>query len=121
MSAANPEKSLPGKLAQKARLAGFRKMIEGYIFSMGQQRAAEWYKEQTYISLGFLLFACAHLGIDSCPIEGYDKAKAEKILGLGEMGLQLATIVAIGYRSKEDAHSKDKKVRFERKEVFTEI
>ena len=115
---ANPEKSLAGKAAQAARLAGYRKMIEGYSLSIGKARTSEWCHEQCYIALGFLLSACAHLNIDSCPIEGYDKAAVEKLLGLPEKGLQVATVVPVGCRAKDDAHAKENKVRFRKEEVF---
>jgi len=118
---ANPEKSLVGKAAQAARLAGYRKMIEGYALSMGKARTSEWCKEQAYIALGFLLFACAHLNIDSCPIEGYNKAEVEKLLGLPEKGLQVATVVPVGYRAKDDSHARESKVRFRKEELFLEI
>ena len=118
---ANPEKSLAGKAAQAARLADYRKMIEGYSLSMGKERTSQWCREQCYIALGFLLSACAHLNIDSCPIEGYNKAEVEKLLGLPEKGLQAATVVPVGYRAKDDAHARENKVRFSKEEVFLGI
>ena len=117
----NPEKTLRGKAAQAVRLAGYRKMIEGYALSMGKAKTAQWCKEQCYIALGFLLSACARLGIDSCPIEGYDKGKVEKLLGLPEIGLQVATVVPVGYRAKDDAHSREGKVRFKKEIVILDI
>ena len=118
---ANPEKSLAGKAAQAARLAGYRKMIEGYALSLGKERTSQWCKEQSYIALGFLLSACAHQNVDSCPIEGYNKGEVEKLLGLSEIGLQVATIVPVGYRAKDDWYSKESKVRFKKEDVFLEI
>jgi nitroreductase / dihydropteridine reductase len=121
LSDANPEKSIAGKIAQKARLAAYRKVIEGYVFAMGREKTAEWNKKQAYIALGFLLSACAHLGIDSCPIEGYNKGQAEKILGLDSMGLEIVTMVPIGFRSKNDKHASENKARFAKKDVAVEI
>ena len=118
---ANPKKSLSGKAAQAVQLAGYRKMIEGYALSMGKEKASQWCKEQGYIALGFLLSACAHLGIDSCPIEGYDKGKVEALLGLPEIGLQAATVVPIGYRAKDDSHARENKVRFKKEVVILDI
>ena len=117
----NPEKTLRGKAAQAVRLAGYLKMIEGYALSMGKARTSEWCREQSYIALGFLLSACAHLKIDSCPIEGYDKGKVEKLLGLPEIGLQVATIVPVGYRAKDDSHAREGKVRFGKDIVILDI
>ena len=121
MASANPVESTAGKIVQAAKLAGYRKMIEGNAFSMGKEKTAVWNKKQAYIALGFLLFACAQLGIDSCPIEGYGKEQAEKALGLDKMGLEIATVVPVGYRAKDDTHAKESKVRFSKEEVVLEI
>ena len=118
---ANPEKSLAGKAAQAARLAGYRKMVEGYALSMGKDRTSQWCHQQCYIALGFLLSACAHLNVDACPIEGYNKGEVEKLLGLPEIGLQAATVVPVGYRAKDDAHARENKVRFGKEDIFLEI
>jgi nitroreductase len=96
-------------------------MIEGYALSMGKARTSEWCREQSYIALGFLLSACAHLGIDSCPIEGYNKSEVEKLLGLPEIGLQAATVVPVGYRAKDDAHARENKVRFKKENIVLDI
>ncbi len=117
----NPVTGMVEKTAQKARLAGFKKVIEGYLASLSKERKSEWYKEQTYIAQGFLLFACAQMRIDACPMEGYLKSEVEKILGLEKLGLELVTIVPIGYRSATDKHASEKKVRFAKKDVFIEM
>lgn len=63
--------------------------------------ATSWSSKQTYIHLGFAMAACAELGIDSCPLEGFRPGKYSKILSLP--GNLLPTLVLpIGYRSGED-------------------
>lgn len=65
----------------------------------------EWACRQTYIALGNMLTAAAEIGIDSCPIEGFDREKVEKILAdeklidLNEFGV--SCMAAFGYRAKE--------------------
>jgi nitroreductase / dihydropteridine reductase len=44
--------------------------------------AKAWAQKQCYIGLGFGLAACAELGIDSCPMEGFAPAEFDAILGL---------------------------------------
>jgi nitroreductase len=73
---------------------------------LGNDRAVfEWAARQTYIALGNMMTAAAQIGIDSCPIEGFDKAAVEKLLeqeGLldpDESGI--ACMAAFGYRAKE--------------------
>lgn len=65
----------------------------------------DWACRQTYIALGNMMTAAAQIGIDSCPIEGFNFDKAQKILdaeGLLEDGkLGISVMVAFGYRDKE--------------------
>ena len=42
-------------------------------------------------------------------------------MGLSEIGLQVATIVPVGYRAKDDSHANESKVRFKMEDVFLEI
>lgn len=55
---------------------------------------------QAYIALGFAMLAAAELGVDCCPMEGFDAATVDEILGLKEMGLKSVTLLPIGYRQE---------------------
>ena len=57
-----------------------------------------WTSRQTYIAAGNMMTAGAVLGIDSCPIEGFDKNQVEEILGLDTTKHQLAMVLPFGYR-----------------------
>jgi len=50
-------------------LDGYKNMILGFIEGKSQDDLAIWLSKQTYIAQGFLLSACAMLGIDACPME----------------------------------------------------
>jgi nitroreductase len=41
----------------------------------------DWAGKQTYIALANIMTAAALIGIDSCPIEGFDMDAVNKILG----------------------------------------
>jgi nitroreductase len=62
----------------------------------------DWSCRQAYISLANMMTAAAMIGIDSCPIEGFNQQNAEAVLneaGLLEDGrFGLAVMVAFGYR-----------------------
>ena len=45
--------------------------------------------------------AAANLKVDSTPMEGFDYAAFDEILGLKEKGLQSAVALALGYRDEE--------------------
>ncbi|MCP1308674.1 NAD(P)H-dependent oxidoreductase [Paenibacillus tyrfis] len=64
----------------------------------------EWAARQTYIALGNMMTSAAQIGIDSCPIEGFDKAKAEQVLreeGILQGNFGISCMVAFGYRVSE--------------------
>ena len=63
----------------------------------------EWTARQTYIALGNMMTAAAIKGIDSCPIEGFEKQKVEEILELDTSKWQLSVICPFGYRINEQS------------------
>jgi len=60
-----------------------------------------WTSKQSYIALGNMMTAAAYIGIDSCPIEGFEKEKVEEILELDTSKYQLSVLVPFGYRLNE--------------------
>lgn len=57
-----------------------------------------WTARQTYIAAGNMMTAAAFIGVDSCPIEGFDKAQVEDILGIDTTQFQVALVLPFGYR-----------------------
>jgi nitroreductase len=53
---------------------------------------------QVYIALGIALVAAAEQEVDSTPMEGFDPAAVDKILGLRESGLRSVILMPLGYR-----------------------
>jgi len=72
----------------------------------------DWACKQTYIPLANMITGAAYMGIDSCPIEGFDYALTEKFLqeelkiDTEEFGP--AVMVAFGYRKNEPKRGKDR-------------
>ncbi len=62
-----------------------------------------WTSKQSYIALGNMMTAAAYIGIDSCPIEGFDKEQVEEILGLDTTKYQLSCVLPFGYRINEQS------------------
>jgi len=60
-----------------------------------------WCAKQCYIAAGNLMNSAAMIGIDSCPIEGFEKENVENIFGLDGNDRQLTLIIALGYRVNE--------------------
>lgn len=91
------------------RVQGMLQRLEGFFmkefkFTSDAQRT-EWAARQSYIVLGNMMTAAASLGIDSCPMEGFDLDGFESRLdGLGGYDRRthaVACVVAFGYRDKE--------------------
>ncbi len=55
---------------------------------------------QAYIALGVALVAAAEQEVDSTPMEGFDPASVDKILGLAERGLRSVVLMPLGYRDE---------------------
>lgn len=56
---------------------------------------------QAYIALGFAILAAAELEVDSTPMEGFDPAAVDEILGLGELGLRSVVLLPLGHRNPD--------------------
>ncbi len=100
---------------------GYSKMVKEQVASMTPDQMEIWTAKQTYIALGTILAASAELQIDSSPMEGFDKSKYDKILGLKEMGLTSSVMAAVGYRDSADSFLAFKKVRKPLDELFVNI
>ena len=87
-------------------LAPFRGMLVGGIVqSMDEKARDAWARNQVYIALGNFLTSAALLGIDACPMEGFDRAQFDEILGLNAKGLATAVIATVGYRLPADKYA----------------
>lgn len=90
-------------------LSGFGDYMKGAIGYMTAEQKAVWNSKQAYLGLGILLAAAATLKIDATPMEGFDPAGYNEILGLTDYHTVVAA--AVGYRSSEDATQHYPKVR----------
>lgn len=62
-----------------------------------------WTARQTYIAAGNMMTAAAIKGVDSCPIEGFEKENLEKVLKLDTSKYQVAMVLPFGYRINEQS------------------
>jgi nitroreductase/dihydropteridine reductase len=67
---------------------------------------------QAYIGLGIAIAEAALLNVDATPMEGFESAKLDELLGLNNLGLKSIALLPLGYRDEEgDWLAKLKKVR----------
>ncbi|MDO1511866.1 NAD(P)H-dependent oxidoreductase [Maribacter confluentis] len=105
----------------KGDVEGYSNMMKGALMGLPDAHKNSWTSNQTYIALGNLLTIAAEMEIDTCPMEGFDKAQYNEILGLAENNLNAAVVLAVGYRSNEDKTQHYPKVRYSKEEIITHI
>ena len=70
-----------------------------------ERTAYDWASKQTYIALANMLTTAAFLGIDSCPIEGFNIEAVEKLLEeeniLDSEHFGVSLMAGFGYRAQE--------------------
>ena len=78
--------------------------------------------KQAYIAFSAAIIAAAYEGVDTTPIEGFDPAAVDKILGLREKGLRSCVLLSVGYRDADtDWLVNLKKVRKSTEDLVTVI
>jgi nitroreductase len=100
-----------------SEFAGYRQMIEGFIARPDFDTDA-WAARQVYIALGVFLSTAAMLGIDACPMEGFDASAYDERLNLPAEGFRATVVVTAGYRAADDGNSRQPKVRFARERLI---
>lgn len=102
-------------------LDGFKKMMSGFVAGKDKDALLSWATKQVYIALGNLLTTCAMASIDTCPMEGFDPAAYNEILGLEKFGVTAIVVCPVGYRLTDAPEANDKKVRFPKEELVIKI
>lgn len=72
-----------------------------FIDPMSNETLECWAMQQCHIAAANMMTAAAYIGIDSCPIGGYDKAALEAILPIDKQLYGIALMIPFGYRVKE--------------------
>lgn len=107
-------KGVPPESIEKYRTMMVRDVAEG----PRSLRVNEWAANQVYIALGNLMTCAAVLGVDACPIEGFEPGKYDQLLGLAAQGLGSTVVCALGYRAADDRYATQPKVRFPANQVI---
>jgi nitroreductase len=103
----------------KEMLAQYEGMMKYTVSSQNEEQKAVWVDKQIYLALGNLLTSLSVLGLDSCPMEGFDKVKYDEILGLQDTSS--VVVCAIGKRDGSDETQNYKKVRKSTEDLFEVI
>lgn len=95
---------LPPEIVEMRK--GFYEVFQAKDFNLLESERAmtDWATRQTYIPLANMMTAAAVIGVDSCPMEGFDREKMDALLA-AELGMDrdkftLACAVGFGYRKE---------------------
>ncbi|TRL39018.1 NAD(P)H-dependent oxidoreductase [Rhizobium straminoryzae] len=79
----------------------YRQMLLNTYPARDAQVNYEHAARQAYIGFGMSIAQAAFEGVDATPMEGFDPAKVDEILGLRERGLRSVTLLPLGYRQPD--------------------
>lgn len=114
------ERNLAGG-ALEAWNAYRKRLLDGYV-PRDARTNFEHAARQAYIGFGMAIAQAAEEGVDATPMEGFDAAALDELLGLPARGLRSVTILPLGYRDADgDWLVGLRKVRKPRAEFVTEI
>jgi nitroreductase len=103
-------------------LAKYREMMVGdLVHGARSWNINQWAANQVYIALGNFMTAAAVLGVDTCPMEGFEPAKYDQILGLAKKGLAATVVCVAGHRAADDKYAELPKVRFAHEDVIERV
>ncbi|MFC6999487.1 NAD(P)H-dependent oxidoreductase [Rufibacter roseus] len=103
-------------------LESFSQSIKNMIKSRTAEENFQWAARQAYIALGTGLVAASAERVDSTPMEGFNPAALDELLGLKEKGLRSVALLALGYRDENaDYLAKAKKVRRSKESFFITV
>lgn len=103
-------------------LTPFADSMKGSFLTKSGEEQQLWASRQAYIGLGHGLVAAALEHVDATPMEGFNPAKMDEVLGLTERGLKSVALLALGYRDEDkDYLAGAQKVRRKKEEFVVEV
>lgn len=100
----------------------YRQKLLGIVAEQGREANYQSAARQAYIGLGIGVMAAAFEEVDTTPMEGFEPAEVDRILGLRPRGLRSVILLPVGYRAPTGDWLVDlKKVRRPRAQFVTEV
>jgi len=85
----------------EAMMNDFKNYLLSIIQNNSPEQNFQWATKQVYLALGIGLAAAASEQVDSTPMEGFNPAALDEVLGLHAMGLKSVALLTLGYRDAE--------------------
>ncbi|GGF34949.1 nitroreductase family protein [Echinicola rosea] len=84
------------------KMDAYRERLWGMYSQLPEEWHAHHAAKQAYIAFGTAIAAAAEQKVDATPMEGFDPAALDELLGLKELGLRSAVVLPLGYRDEEN-------------------
>ncbi|VVB58355.1 malonic semialdehyde reductase RutE [Candidatus Anstonella stagnisolia] len=94
-------------------LEGYVNMMRDFVKAMDGAKKLAWAQRQVYLALGNAINGAKSLGLDSCPMEGFNPVEYSRILKLPENIVPTA-LCPVGYAADKPRA----KMRFAKDEIF---
>ena len=114
----DPEKIISDEdfetLLEAARLSPTSFGMEPWKILDSERTALDWTSKQAYIVMANMMTMAAYMGIDSCPLEGFNPADMTRLLGeehhlFDTRHYGIAVMAAFGYRAETPHRDKSRK------------
>lgn len=92
---ANAERGLPASTT-----ADYENRLIGMYLAKSPEENSNHAAKQAYIGFGIAIAEAAILEVDTTPMEGFDNAALDELLGLPALHLKSTTILPLGYRDE---------------------
>jgi nitroreductase len=100
----------------------YRQLLLGKYLPLTAEENFQHAARQAYIALSFAMIAAANERVDCTPMEGFDPAALDALLGLPAKGLKSVLMLPLGYRDAgNDWLVNLKKARRPREQLVSEI
>ena len=95
-----PEKRFARRKMPQEKLDFYLKLYADHLKETlsSDENIYAWTAKQTAFAAANMMSAAAIKGIDSCPIEGFDKNQVEEILNINKSKYRLSMMIPFGYR-----------------------
>ncbi|WP_443937755.1 nitroreductase family protein [Pedobacter sp. MW01-1-1] len=92
----NAERGLPDSATE-----AYKNTLSGMLLSQTAEANFNHAARQAYIAFGLAIAEAALLKVDATPMEGFNAAALDELLGLDKLGLKSVTLLPLGYRDPE--------------------
>lgn len=99
--------------AEEDKIQGYIDMMIGFVNNLNDEQKLNYAKQQVFIALGNALNGAKSLGLDSCPMGGFNAKEYSKILDLPD-NLIPSVLCPVGYATDTPRP----KMRFNTEDIF---